>query len=150
MNNILVRKAGESDLDTLADMLGRLFSIEDDFQADPVKQKAGLELIISGYVCGVILIAEADSVIAGMVNLQKVVSTASGGYSVLLEDLYVKPEMRRTGIGSFLLKNAVEWGRKEKALRIQLGADVRNKSALNFYKSIGFARSSLSLHYKNI
>lgn len=148
--SIIIRKAELNDIETLSNMLNELFSIEDDFIPDSVKQKKGLELIISGIDGGGIFIAQYGTRVAGMMNLQKIVSTAAGGFSVLLEDLYVEPDMRGRGIGSMLINHAVGWSKEEQAVRIQLGADARNAPALGFYQSKGFMRGNLVLHYKYI
>ncbi len=147
---ITVRPAVTDDIDILVEMLNSLFTIEDDFSPDPLKQRAGLDIIVSGKTGGAVFLAEYDGSPAGMVNLQKIVSTAAGGFSVLLEDLYVVPEMRRNGVGTVLLQEAIRWGREEGSLRIQLGADVRNKPAISFYTAKGFKISNLALHYKSI
>ncbi len=147
-NITAVREACRADTDILCYMLAELFSIENDFTADAEKQRNALKILIDKKTGGVILVAESGSDITGMVNLQKIVSTAAGGYSILLEDLYVKPEYRNTGIGRMLVDKAEEWGRSESALRIQLGADIRNSNALSFYSNAGFNRSNMALHYK--
>ena len=148
--NITIRKADASDIPGLIIMLADLFSIEDDFDIDLLKQETALEMIISGKTGGVILIAENNSDVIGMVNLQKVISTAAGGYSVLLEDLYVVPRFRNMGTGSLLVDYAVAWGKENNALRIQLAADARNINATVFYSGKGFARSNMIFYYKLI
>lgn len=148
--DIIIKKAGLCDIKALNNMLKDLFSIEDDFTSDSNKQKTGLEMIISGVTGGVIFIAQCGLRPVGMVNLQKIISTAAGGISILLEDLYVEPDIRGQGVGSMLLEKAVEWGREEHAVRMQLGADMRNAPAISFYKSKGFMQSNLVLHYKSI
>ena len=149
-NNITIRKAGNEDIHLLSQMLAGLFSIEDDFEIDSAKQSKALEMIISGTTGSAIMIAESDSIITGMVSLQKVVSTASGGYSVLLEDLYVLPEYRDRGIGKCLTDYADQWGRENDAVRIQLAADKRNRAAADFYKAGGFSESNMLCFYKYI
>ncbi len=148
--DIIIRKAVMSDIETLTVLLAELFSIEDDFEIDPAKQKKALSIIICGENGGTIFVSETGSHIIGMVNLQKVVSTAAGGLSVLLEDLYVKPEFRNKGIGKMLLDQAADWGRDQNALRIQLAADLRNKQAISFYERQNFKISRMTLHYKSI
>ena len=106
--SIIIRKAELNDIETLSNMLNELFSIEDDFIPDSVKQKKGLELIISGIDGGGIFIAQYGTRVAGMMNLQKIVSTAAGGFAVLLEDLYFEPDMRGRGIGSMFINQSVE------------------------------------------
>ena len=148
--NITIRKAVFDDLNILSEMIADLFSIESDFEINPAKQIAALKMIIEGDTCGVIFIAEADLQVAGMINLQRIVSTAAGGFSVLLEDLYVKHDLRNRGIGEMLLVQAAMWGKEQQALRIQLGADIRNKPAITFYSRHGFFKSNMALHYKMI
>jgi GNAT superfamily N-acetyltransferase len=150
MMHITIREAVLDDLNILSKMIADLFSIEDDFEINTDKQIAALTMIIKRNTDGVILIAEADSLAAGMINLQRIVSTAAGGFSVLLEDLYVKHDLRNKGIGGMLLQRAALWGKKHQAMRIQLGADIRNKSAIDFYSSNGFVKSNMALHYKMI
>lgn len=146
--NISIRKACTGDIDILSSFLGELFSIEDDFKIDYARQRMALEMITGGETGGVIFMAEADSDPAGMINLQKIVSTASGGYSVLLEDLFVSVKYRGKGIGKKLLDKAVQWGREEQALRMQLAADLRNRRALSFYEINGFRTSRMICHYR--
>jgi len=148
--NINIRKAGMEDIHLLSKMLAELFSIEDDFEIDSAKQMKALAMIIGGTTGGVVLIAESDSKIAGMVNLQKIVSTASGGYSVLLEDLYVIPEFRDRGVGKCLTDHAVQWGRENDAVRIQLATDKRNQAAADFYSGRGFKAGNMVCYYKFI
>lgn len=148
--NIRIREAGVSDVDTLSGMLEELFSIETDFQTDAVKQKTALKMIIENRGSGVIFIAESDKGTAGMVSLQKIISTATGGYSILLEDLYVVPGSRNMGTGRMLIDRSIQWASEHNALRIQLAADGRNMPALSFYSGLGFSMSSMTMHYKFI
>jgi len=148
--SIILRKAAESDINTLSGMLAELFSIEDDFEIDSVKQKKALSLIINGGEEAVIFVAETQSEIIGMINIQKIVSTAVGGYSLLLEDMFVLSEYRCFGVGKMLIEQAVQWGKERQAFRIQLAADIRNMPAINFYYREGFSMSNMVLHYKLI
>lgn len=145
-----VREADQADINELCHMLGGLFSVEDDFCADYEKQKTALEILIDKKTGSIIFVAESDGGIAGMINLQKIVSTAAGGYSILLEDLYVKNKYRDSGIGGMLVNRALQWAKSEGALRIQLAADIRNKKALSFYNNNGFTISNMVLYYKYI
>jgi GNAT superfamily N-acetyltransferase len=148
--DITIRKAVASDIEILNRFLSELFTIEDNFTIDLAKQRTALEMITGDGTGRVIFVAETGSLIAGMINLQKIVSTASGGYSVLLEDLYIVSEFRGKGIGKKLFDQAVRWGREQHALRIQLAADIRNKPAMDFYSGMGCKMSSMICYYKYI
>lgn len=149
MYDIIIRKAAESDIDSMCRMLAGLFSIEADFKADYAKQKRALELLLADN-SRTALIADCDFLCAGMITGQLVVSTASGGYSVLIEDLFVMPEFRSKGIASMLLRHINLWGRANGAVRAQLVADKENAPALDLYKKLGFNSGRMIGIYKEI
>lgn len=141
---IRLRKGSRADIDEAAALLADLFSIETDFTANPEKQKAGLALFFDGRGEKAIFVAESKGVLVGIVTCQLVISTAAGGYSILLEDLYVKDRFRYRGIGTSLVRLVQKWGNGRGALRIQLVADKRNKPALIFYRILGFQTSRMN------
>ena len=90
-----------------------------------------------------VLVAEADGAVIGMVTAQLVISTAEGGDAGILEDLVVDEAHRRTGVGRRLLAAAEAWARARGATRLQLLADVENGPALDFYARTGWSRTQL-------
>ena len=146
---IMIRKAVYDDIKGMASMLSELFSIESDFKVDLEIQKKGLILLLNSKY-SVVFAAESDGKLCGMVTGQLVVSTASGGYSVLLEDLFVKKEFRKSGIASKLVTAVENWAIYNNAKRIQLVADETNTTALNFYKNRNFIPGRMRGLYKQI
>lgn len=144
---IRLRKGIQADIEGLAVLLADLFSIETDFTADREKQKAGLALFLNHSEEKAIFVAENKNVLVGMVTGQLVVSTAAGGYSLLVEDLYVQERCRYRGIGASLIRMVQNWGEAKGALRIQLLVDKRNKPAQLFYKTFGFQTSRMNGFY---
>jgi GNAT superfamily N-acetyltransferase len=140
---IRLRKGTRADINGVSALLADLFSIETDFAVDPQKQKAGLALFFNSCEEKAIFVAEDKGVLVGMVTCQLVVSTAAGGHSILLEDLYVKDRFRYRGIGTSLIRMVQNWGEGKGALRIQLLADKRNKTAHIFYRILGFQASRM-------
>ena len=148
MRNIIIRNAVTSDLPIMCDMLEGLFSIETDFIIDREKQTTGLKLLMNKNGAAIML---ADTGIpAGMITGQMVVSTAAGGYSLLIEDLYVMPNFRKQGIASMLVRHLTGWAKEQGAVRAQLVAETKNVSALAFYRKLGFSLSGMTGMYKRI
>lgn len=145
--NIRIRKGDIKDIDTLTAFLVRLFSIEKDFKTDPDLHRAGLRYLIEDYQSRAVFVAEAEGTVIGMVTGQLVVSTAAGGYSVLMEDMFVVSAMRQKGVGSMLFRKILAWGTAHGALRIQLVADINNRRALQFYRKAGLMRSRMTALY---
>ena len=49
-----------------------------------------------------------------MVNLLFTISTAEGGFVILLEDFIVHPAHRRQGYGGVLIEHVINFARKKK------------------------------------
>lgn len=131
------------DVPALCDLLSLLFSQEADFQPDYEAQRRGLLQILENPDVGVILVARQKNQIVGMVNLLFTVSTALGQRVALLEDLVILPNKRGKGIGSNLLKKAIETAKLHDCHRITLLTDLANESAQRFYRKHGFSFSAM-------
>lgn len=138
-----VSLAEEADIPRLCELLGLLFSQEEDFEPDAVKQSAALLQILRRPEVGSILVLREGSVILGMVSLLYTISTASGGHAAMLEDMVVQPERRGEGLGTELLLAAVAFARENGCLRITLLSDHANEAAICFYQKYGFRRSAM-------
>ena len=133
LDTFWVRPASREDVRAMMRLLQELFAIETEFVFDEEKQRCGLEMLLESSEAGV-WVAERRGRVVGMVTLQLVISTAEGAYSGWLEDLVVSSAYRRRGLGTALLKAAVNWAHERGASRIQLLADSRNVPALIFYR----------------
>lgn len=136
------RKARHEDVDQLVTLLRLLFSIEEDFSFNEVKQRRGLVMLLHSDR-GCILVAEAVGRVIGMCTGQLVVSTAEGGPAVVVEDMVVDPAHRRRGVGRSLMKAMAGWAKEQGATRLQLLADKNNPLALAFYERIGWQTTAL-------
>ncbi len=141
-----IRPASRGDLPAMAALLGELFSIEDDFTVDALRQSSALSLLLE-HPDAVLLVALIGDEVAGMISMQRIVSTATGGYAGLIEDLVVSGRFRRRKIGSALLHAVKGEANKRSWTRLSLGADVRNAPALSFYRHHGFIGSHLHMMY---
>lgn len=146
---MIIRYAIHADCDAMAGLLSQLFSIEKDFVFDFETQSRGLHMLMDEK-SAIVLVAEIDRKVVGMVSLQRRISTASGGYSGLLEDVVVDQAYRRRGIGRALLNSITKAALQKGCLHLQLGADRDNADAFMFYDSLGFRTTNLILLGKNL
>lgn len=139
-----VRPARRDDLPALCTLLGELFAIEADFQADPYKQWRGLELLLTQSQEALLLVAELDGAVVGMCSAQVLLSTAEGGEVALVEDVVVRSDQRGMGVGSRLLAGVESWCLERGIRRLQLLADRGNTPALDFYHTKGWQPTQLT------
>ena len=141
--NVVIEPATEADLDELSEMLGELFTQESDFRPDKDRQLRGLRLIFEQPSRGRVFVLRRDGTIVGMINLLFTISTAEGGFVILLEDLVVHDSFRGHGYGSQLLEHAINFAKQKKFLRITLLTDRPELRSQNFFKRHGFFESHM-------
>jgi ribosomal protein S18 acetylase RimI-like enzyme len=139
---IVIRPARTTDLESLTALLLELFQIETDFTPDAGRQEAGLKQLLTA-AGAVVLVAESHAEIVGMCTVQRLISTVEGGPAGLLEDMIVKREFRRQGIGQALLSAAEDWAAGQGLTRLQLLAEAENQAALDFYAGSGWQTTGL-------
>jgi len=142
LEQISIRQAKLADIDELVDLLHLLFSIEEDFDFDADRQRRGLAMMLE-HDDAVILVAEANSRVIGMCTGQLMISTAEGGYSLLVEDVVVGKRWRGRGVGAELLKRLEELAKEMEVSRFQLLADRSNNGGLRFYQKQNWQKTEL-------
>lgn len=60
-----------------------------------------------------------------------------------VDDVYVAPEHRGTGVGRTLLKNVEAWAREKRASGISLQVAAANERGRKFYERLGFREVSV-------
>jgi GNAT superfamily N-acetyltransferase len=75
-------------------------------------------------------------------------SSFKGQRSVYLEDIYIKPEFRRFGIGEKMLRKIAEIGKAQNASRIDFQVLNSNEKAMKFYKKLGAVCNEDETHFK--
>lgn len=131
------------DIPQLTELLVDLFSHEPDFRPDAETQMHGLKMILEQPNRGRIFVLRSQNAIIGMINLLFTISTAEGGFVILLEDLVIHHQHRGQGYGSRLLEYAFEFARQKNFLRITLLTDTINDEVIHFYEKHGFVRSEM-------
>ena len=138
-----IEQATLEDLPQLTDLLFELFTQEADFAPNRAKQMRGLRLLLEQPNRGRIFVLRSNGTILGMINLLFTISTAEGGFVIMLEDVIVHGEYRGKGFGDKLLMHAIAYARKKDFLRLTLLTDRLNEQGQRFYKAHGFIESRM-------
>ena len=95
----------------------------------------------------VVLLAENDTGGAiGFVQLYPTFSSILAAPMYVLSDLFVIPDVRRRGVGTLLIKSAVETARAAGAVRVELATAITNISAQRLYESLGWRKDDFYLY----
>ncbi|WP_343250623.1 GNAT family N-acetyltransferase [Diplocloster hominis] len=131
-----IRKAGRDDIPVVLELIKELAEYEkmsDDVVATPEL----LEEWIFDKEKAHVLLGEAEGEIVGMALYFYNFSTFLGRAGIYLEDLYVKPSMRGSGMGKALLTRLTRIAVEEGCGRMEWSCLNWNTPSIGFYKSLG-------------
>jgi RimJ/RimL family protein N-acetyltransferase len=143
IEGLRIEPATLDDLPELTELLFELFSQEGDFIPNREREMRGLRLLLEQPSRGRIFVLRSPIKIIGMINLLITISTAEGGFVLVLEDLIVHKEFRRQSFGTQLLNYAIDFAKKKKFLRITLLTDKPNEKLKRFFAKNGFVESNM-------
>jgi GNAT superfamily N-acetyltransferase len=82
-------------------------------------------------------VAEQDGEVVGFALWFLNFSTWTGKHGIYLEDLFVRPSARGTGLGKALLTTLIEIARERGYGRVEWSVLDWNTSAIEFYRNLG-------------
>ena len=138
-----VEPATIEDLPALTELVMNLFTLSGDFSPDRTVQERGLQLILEQPNRGRILVVRNHDQIFGMVNLLFTLSTACGGFVILMEDVVIHPDHRGQGYGTMLVDYVAEFAKKKHFKRITLLTDRISAESQAFFTKRGFDYSKM-------
>ena len=94
-----------------------------------------------------IILARQHGEVAGFTQLYPSFSSVSMGTIWVLNDLFVRPDSRRAGLGRALLEAAVQFCQQQGSLRLTLATAPDNSAAQSLYESMGWKQDGF-LHYE--
>lgn len=138
-----VEPATIDDLAALTGLVMELMARSDDFTPDRELQERGLRLILEQPNRGRIFVLRNKDRIFGMVNVLFTISTARGGFVILMEDVVVHPDHRGQGYGRMLVEHVIEFAKNKNFKRITLLTDKISAEAQAFFSTLGFEHSHM-------
>lgn len=95
----------------------------------------------------VVFLALVDDQPVGFTLLYPTYTSVGMRFFWVLNDLFVKPEGRKHGVGTALLERAKQHGRETGASRLQLRTAKTNLTAQSVYEAHGWVRDEVFLTY---
>ena len=96
-----------------------------------------------------IFVAEDDAgQVVGLLSMSHRWTLWHTGPCALIEELVVEEGVRRQGIGSALIRAALEWARAQECSEVEISTDQDNVKAQALYQRMGFESVALLLEYE--
>lgn len=139
-NDIEIRAATEADVPLLFDLILELAAYEK--MADEVAGDAEVlrHSLFEQKAAEALLLETADGEAVGYAIFFTTFSTFECRSGIWLEDVYVRPEHRRGGIGRLLMEHLAKLALDRGHVRLDWVALEWNEPALNFYAGLGARR----------
>ena len=132
-----VREAREADLDQIRQLIIELARYERAAHEDKTTTEQLRVALFGSQPAAYALVAESGSQIVGFALYFRNFSTWEGVHGIYLEDLYVMPEHRGSGLGRALLMSLAGLAVERGYARLEWAVLDWNQSAIDFYRSLG-------------
>jgi ribosomal protein S18 acetylase RimI-like enzyme len=139
-----IRLATANDVQRLLPLVRALWLFER-IPFDAVAVGAALQGLHADPSLGCVWVAETANELAGYTVVTFGYSLEHGGLVGLVDELYVTPALRDSGIGTQLIDRAVHACRERGVRRLQLEVDDVNPRAASLYARLGFETNARAL-----
>ncbi len=134
----MIRKAIHSDIDQLLLMMREFYAI-DNYPIDLAHSRLLFEEFLANENLGNCwLILDSDK-ISGYMIFTYIFSFEYGGKIGFIDELFVKPEARKKGLGKLAVDFAIETAKASGLKLLYLEAEPHNELAIELYRSKGFS-----------
>lgn len=138
MGDLLVRWATRWDRKSLVAMV-RALAAQHGAEVSEETLGTAFEYALSHPTAVRFAVAQRDDQLVGTASLQEAYSTWSAAPYGSIEDVFVVPEARGTGVGTALLALLVAEARKRGYCRVELHVQEDNDDAWKFYEARGLS-----------
>ena len=137
MTSFTINPATESDVPALLALIRELAEFEHLAHEVEVTAASLREALFGAHPVAGALLARVDGQVAGYAVYYRTFSTFVGRAGVFLDDLYVRPEFRKRGLGRALLGRVAAVDAEAGGGRFEWIALRWNENAFRFYRSLG-------------
>jgi GNAT superfamily N-acetyltransferase len=137
MNRSIIAPATESDVPAILEMIRELAEFEHLAQEVETDARLLRAALFGERPVAAALVGRVDGAAAGYAVYYRTFSTFKGRPGVFLEDLYVRPQFRKRGLGRAMLEAVARAGIELGGGRLEWMALNWNENALRFYRDLG-------------
>ena len=143
-----IREANESDVAAILKLMRDFAAFEKLEQYFEATENKLRDALVGPNVVAEALFADSGGTPAGYAIFFPYFATFRGQKGYYLEDLYVDPAFRGTGVGEAMIRRIAAKGRERGFERIDFQVLEWNAPAIRFYEKLGAERDDTERHFK--
>ena len=132
----IIERADQADIPALIELMSQFYA-ESSYSLDREWAAASFAQLLRDEARGAVWIARRGTEVTGHVVLALKHSMEFGGLAGVIDDLFVRPEFRRQGVGSALLSTLFDACRKLRVAVVHVEVGPGNVEALALYQGLG-------------
>jgi len=133
--SIIIRRAEEKDIPVLEELFLQ-------FSDWPLQREQTLRNIMKDPTSE-LLVAESEQEIVGLLHQIFFLDPFHAGLNSHITSLFTKEVHRKKGIGTQLLKKAIENAKQRNVVEVHVDTEEENASAIAFYQKHGFTKAGV-------
>ena len=146
---IKIERATSEDVDQLLELVHMQF-LEHGIQFSAVQLNAATKHLLTRQELGFVLTAKKNHQLLGFAAVSFAWTLEHGGKSAWLDELYVLPGFRCSGIGTTLIERVIIEARETSCLAIDIEVEDEHQRAENLYERKGFKKLKRSRWVKSL
>jgi GNAT superfamily N-acetyltransferase len=148
LRNLIIRKTEQSDIRQILEMIREFAEFENLSEYCEVTEENLHEVLFGEKAFVESLIAFVDETPIGYAIFFPYFASFRGQRGIYLEDIYLKPDFRRFGLGEKILREISRIAKEKGCLRIDFQVLKDNRNAVNFYQKLGAIQDESETHFK--
>lgn len=137
--DLVIRPASDADRDTAHRLLTAQL-IEHRLPADPERVGRGIDCALAPGSSAWLWLAQRGTEPVAIFLANQIASVELGGLALWVEELYVVPDARRTGVARALLARVIEEARRRGVRAVELEVVPTQAAASALYQALGFEK----------
>jgi GNAT superfamily N-acetyltransferase len=134
--SLALRLGGAADAVAVVRLVGALLV---ELGGKPLADASAYEAMLARPELGFVFLAESGAAPVGVCTVSFVHALRAGGRYAIVQEMFVTPEQRSTGVGAALLGRTLAHARSLGCPFVELGTPLGGERQIAFYRRCGFA-----------
>ncbi|MYC34105.1 MAG: GNAT family N-acetyltransferase [Chloroflexi bacterium] len=143
-----VRLASRADRAAVVDLVGKLLAELGGTPSPAEAMSPTFDFLAGGGDVGFVALGESDSRAVAVCTVSYLRAMRTRGKYAIIQEMYVEPEYRSTGVGMGVLKFALDYAVANGCQTVELGTPYHGDRQIQFYRRAGFTEVGARLRWR--